>query len=256
MKAGLYFSAAYTFQRALVSEFAYLALAPFLLEPTVNGIVYIIVGTAMSAAGAIVLRRNRYPHFHSLGHHHEEAKEIETTSQMLTRHHAAKAEPIAAPPAHWTIVHGFIAGFGGFSIFVNTVAAPVLRSPWFGFLPGLVFGLGTMIMLVIVGGIFGASLRWMHALTEQEIRRIGSQTGGRTLFFGGILFWVVGIATLMGLDRYSPIDPTYALITLFMATVAVQAFIYSSNEVLATWSFDEENPNKNYETFELEPVKS
>ena len=47
-----------------------------------------------------------------------------------------------------------------------------MRSPWFGFLPVLVFGLGTMIMLVIVGGIFGASLRWMHALTEQEILKI------------------------------------------------------------------------------------
>jgi len=42
MKAGPYFSAAFTFQRALVSEFAYLALAPLLLESTVNGIVYII----------------------------------------------------------------------------------------------------------------------------------------------------------------------------------------------------------------------
>ena len=33
IKAGLYFSAAFTLQRTLLSEAAYLALAPFLLQP-------------------------------------------------------------------------------------------------------------------------------------------------------------------------------------------------------------------------------
>lgn len=239
MKAGLYFSAAFTLQRAIVSELAYLTLAPFLLEPTVNGIAYIAVGIAMFAAGAIVLRKNRYPHFHLFGHHHDEAKEIEMTSHVLTRRHAEKRAPITAPPVHWTIIHGFIAGFGfgGFSIFVNTVAAPAMSSAWIGFLPGLVFGLGTMIMLMIVGAVFGTSLRWMHALTEQEIKRIGSQTGGRTLFFGGILFGAAGIATLTGLDHYSPIDPGYTLIALFIITVAIPAFLYSLKGVLAARKF-------------------
>ena len=44
MKAGLFFSAAFTLQRTIVSELAYLALAPFLLKPAVNGIAYIVVG--------------------------------------------------------------------------------------------------------------------------------------------------------------------------------------------------------------------
>ncbi|HUX60129.1 MAG TPA: hypothetical protein VMV32_02365 [Ignavibacteriaceae bacterium] len=234
MKAGLYFSAAFAFQRAIISELAYLALAPFLLNPTVNSIVYIVVGAAMSIAGAIVLRKNRYIHIHFLGHHHENAGEIETTSGVLTKHHKEKAEQVAVPPVRWTIIHGFIAGFGfgGFSIFVNTVAAPAMSNAWLGFLPGLVFGLGTMIMLVIVGGLFGASLRWIHVFTEQEIKKIGSQTGGRTLFFGGILFGAAGAAILMGLDRHLPFDPGYALIALFMIIVAIPAFLYSLKEVL------------------------
>lgn len=235
MKAGLYFSAAFAIQRAIVSELAYLALAPFLLNPTVNSIVYIVVGAAMSIAGAIVLRKNRYIHVHFLGHHHENAGEIETTSGVLTKHHKEKAEQVAVPPVRWTIIHGFIAGFGfgGFSIFVNTVAAPAMSNAWLGFLPGLMFGLGTMIMLVIVGGLFGASLRWVHVFTEQEIKKIGSQTGGRTLFFGGILFGAAGAAILMGLDRHLPIDQGYALIGLFMIVVAIPAFLYSLKEVLA-----------------------
>ena len=234
MKAGLYFSAAFTLQRALVSELAYLALAPFLLKPMVNGIVYLVVGAAMSVAGSIVLRRNRYLHIHLVGHCHGEACEMEPADEIFTKRHAASSGRAAVPPVRWTIIHGFLAGFGfgGFSLFVNTVAAPAMKSPWTGFVPGLIFGLGTMIMLVIVGGLFGASLRWIHSLNEKEIEGIGSRTGGRTLFFGGILFAAAGAAALTGLDRYSPIDPGYALIAIFMLTVAMPAFVYSLKEVL------------------------
>ena len=236
MKAGLLFSAAFTLQRTLLSEVAYLALAPFLLSPTINGIVYIIVGLAMSVAGAIVLRQNRYLHFHLLGHHHEEAREMGTSISVLSKQHEESAVPTSAPPpARWTILHGFIAGFGfgGFSLFVNTVAAPSMQSPWLGFLPGLVFGLGTMIMLVLVGFLFGMSLRWAHLFSEREIKQIGSQTGGRTLFFGGLLFALFGVAALLGLDRHLPIDAGYVLIGLFMLLIAVPAFVYTLKEVLA-----------------------
>jgi sulfite exporter TauE/SafE len=233
MKAGLYFSAAFTFQRMLVSELAYLALAPFLLNPAVNGIVSVVVGAAMAAAGAIVLRKNRYVHFHVLGHCHGDACQAEDSA--LDSGHHEKHGSVTSPPARWTIVHGFIAGFGfgGFSLFVNTVAAPAMKSPWTGFLPGLVFGLGTMIMLVLIGWLFGASLRWVRALTEDEVRRIGSQTGGRTLFFGGFLFIAAGAAALTGLNRYLPLASDYAFIALFMIVVAIPAFVYSLREILA-----------------------
>jgi len=235
IKAGLYFSAAFTLQRTLLSEAAYLALAPFLLSPTINGIVYIIVGVVMTLAGVMVLRRNLYPHLHLLGHHHEEASELETSSQVLAWQHAESAEFSDRPPVRWTLVHGFIAGFGfgGFSLYVNTVAAPAMHSPWLGFLPGLVYGLGTMIVLAVVGYLFGASMRWSHMLTEQEIKRIGSQTGGRTLFFGGLLFTLFGITTFLGWERFLPVDVGYVLVGLFMLGIAIPAFIYTLKEVLS-----------------------
>jgi hypothetical protein len=197
LKAGFYFSAAFTLQRTLLSEAAYLALAPFLLRPTINGIVYLVVGVAMSVAGAIVLRQNRYVHIHLLGHCHDEATDMECSKRLLGREHTA----------------------------------PNMGSPWLGFLPGLLFGVGTMIMLLMIGFVFGVSLRWTHRLTEEEIRRIGSQTGGRTLFFGGLLFGVFGVVTLLGLDRNLPLDAGYVLIGLFMIIVAVPAFIFSWREV-------------------------
>jgi hypothetical protein len=233
LKAGFYFSAAFTLQRTLLSEAAYLALAPFLLRPTINGIVYLVVGVAMSVAGAIVLRQNRYVHIHLLGHCHDEATDMECSKRLLGREHTESTEPATAPPVRWTLIHGFIAGFGfgGFSLFINTVAAPNMGSPWLGFLPGLLFGVGTMIMLLMIGFVFGVSLRWTHRLTEEEIRRIGSQTGGRTLFFGGLLFGVFGVVTLLGLDRNLRLDAGYVLIGLFMVIVAVPAFIFSWREV-------------------------
>ncbi len=236
MKAGLYFSAAFTVQRMLLAEAAYLALAPFLLSPTINGIVYMIVGAAMSAAGAMVLGKNRYPHLHIFGHHHDQARDMGTSMSVLSKHHKESAVPGSGPlPAKWTIIHGFIAGFGfgGFSLFVNTVAAPAMRSPWLGFVPGLAFGVGTMLMLVIVGYLFGASMRWTHLLSEQEVKQIGAQTGGRTLFFGGILFAAFGIVTFIGLDRHLPVDTGYLLIGMFMIVIAIPAFIYTLKEVIS-----------------------
>ncbi len=231
MKAGLYFSAAFTVQRMLVSELAYLALGSFILSPDINGIVYIVVGFVMSLAGVIVLRKSRYPHLHLGVHWHEMA----ITDRQPVGGHSGSTAAVLAPPARWTVVHGFIAGFGfgGFSLFVNTVAAPAMASPWVGFLPGLLFGLGTMITLVIIGGLFGALLRWTRSLTPEEIKRIGAQTGGRTLFFGGLLFGVAGIGMLLGIDRYLPVDAGYLLMGLFMIVVAIPAFVHSWREVLA-----------------------
>ncbi len=231
MKAGLYFSAAFTVQRMLVSELAYLALAPFLLSPEINGIVYIVVGVVMCLAGLIVLRKNRYPHFHLGVHWHE----MPLADRDAERSEPESRERVVAPPLRWTVVHGFIAGFGfgGFSLFINTVAAPAMPSPWLGFVPGLLFGLGTMIMLGVIGGLFGTFLRWTGSLTPEEIKRIGAQTGGRTLFFGGLLFSAAGVATLLGLERYLPVDAGYLLMGLFMLFVAIPAFAHSWKEVMA-----------------------
>lgn len=235
MKAALLFSAAFSFQRMILSELSYLALARFLISGTINGYVYVAVGLAMSLAGAIVVRRNRYPHLHLLGHHHEQARSMERTSHLFGREHAWEQGGVAAPPKYWTLVHGFLAGFGigGFGIFVNTVAAPAMPNAWIAFLPGMLFGAGTMIMLLLIGGIFGLSLRWAHSLTEVEIKRIGAQTGGRTLLFGGMLFVCAGIVLLLGWDRGVPINMSYLLIGLFGATVVIPAFVYSWREVLA-----------------------
>jgi hypothetical protein len=228
MKAGLYFSTAFTFQRMLLSEAAYLALAPFLLDPAINGIVYMAVGAAMSAAGAVVLRRRRYPHLHLVGHHHGDEQKPAPSLALFSRRHVERKQ--AELPLRWTLIHGFIAGFGigGFALFVNTVAAPAMGSPWAAMLPGFVFGLGTTIMLVLIGGLFGRSLRLFRWITTAQIKSVGTEVGARTLFFGGFFFVALGAAVRLGfLDWLPEKDQGYLTIAVFMAFIVIPALVYS-----------------------------
>jgi len=235
MKAGFYFSLGFTLQRAIFSELAYLALAPFLMRPGINKFVYLAVGIVMFAAGVLILQKNRYLHFHLLGHHHENARVMERTYKVIYRRDTDTREPaVAAPPAKWAFIHGFVAGFGfeGFTVFVGTVAAPAMRSAWLGFLPGLMFGIGTMLMVMVIGALFGLSLKWSRSLSQDDIKRIGSNTGGRALFFGGLLFVIIGVLSIMGIEVELPYFSDYTFITIFMAVVAIPAFIYSYSEVV------------------------
>jgi hypothetical protein len=228
MKAGLYFSAAFTVQRMILAEVSYLALAPFLLNPAINGLVYLVVGAVMAAAGIVVLRGTRYPHLHLLGHHHSEHQPAAASWSILGRRHV-EAGP-QAPPVHWTLIHGFLAGFGigGFGLFVNTVAAPSMGSPWLAFLPGLFFGLGTMLMLILVGGLLGKSLHLLRSLTPAQIKTVGAQVGARALFFGGLLFAVLGVATQAGLTTAMPDEYlSYVTVGVFLVFIVVPALIFS-----------------------------
>jgi ABC-type nickel/cobalt efflux system permease component RcnA len=230
--AGFYFSLAFTIQRALVSQVAYFALAPFLMNEGVNAYVYMAVGLAMSAAGGLLLYRTKLARLtrrmHRHGRIHDLAEaEIEAALE--------KANGPKVTPVKWTLVHGFLAGYGfeGFSIFINVTAAPKMPSPLMGFLPGMLFGLGTMVVLMVLGTMFGAVLRWAKSMSQEEIARIGSETAARTLFYGGLLFVGFGALTLRGLTKHLPIklDEGYILIGLFMLVIAIPAFIYSWRQV-------------------------
>ena len=192
-------------------------------------IVYMVVGLAMSVAGALLLGYGRYVHLHLFGHHHDDPREVNPPGDSVSRHHHDTGRVPGVPPAHWAIVHGFIAGFGfgGFAVFVNTIAAPAMGSAWLGFVPGLVFGLGTMLTLVVVSGIVGASLRWTRVLSEDELKTVGAKTGGRSLFFGGFLFAAAGVATILGWARYSPVDPAYLIVGAFLLLIVAPALATS-----------------------------
>lgn len=233
MRTGVYFGSGFTVQRMLMSEISYLALAPFLNSPGVDSVVYVIVGIVMSLAGWILLRRQHYAHLHLLGHHHERPVDTEGSTSAAVGH-TGSADG-SAMPLRWAAIHGFIAGFGfgAFTLFVNAVAAPKMPNAWFGFLPGFLFGVGTLITLAFVGAAFPAGLRLISGLDEQDAQRFGARVGAMTLFAGGFLFTVGGVAIALGVDRYIPFNFGYVLIALLVVAVAIPAFVLTTRELKA-----------------------
>lgn len=181
MRAGLIFSAAFTAQQCLASELAHLGLAHWFTFEGFDGVIYIVVGIVMAAAGLYVIGRGALPHLHLPGSHDP----------------AAEAKPRELRP--WMpAVHGFIAGWGldAFSAIIYTTLAPAMPSAATGWLPGLFFGLGTLIVQAMAGAAFGL---WAahRKLPGEAIRDIALRTAARTLTWGGIAFTIFGVVALV-----------------------------------------------------------
>jgi hypothetical protein len=94
-------------------------------------------------------------------------------------------------------VHGFIAGWGidAFSAIIYTTLAPAMPSAATGWLPGLVFGFGTLCVQAAAGAAFGAwAMR--RGLPHEVIRSIALTTAARTLTWGGLAFLLFGAVGL------------------------------------------------------------
>ncbi len=187
---GLSFSLAFTLQRAIASELAYFSLVNFLKIPALEYIIYVLVGLAMTFGGFYVFKYKDIFHIH-FGKidtsHHKEAllgHTIDDTHEVIT--------------IKMAMLHGFIAGwgFGAFAIIIYTVLAPSMPNAYTGWLPGFMFGLGTTTVQVIMGTLFGLLGKSLN-LPPEVSRRIARLTAARTLFFGGILFFIVGVLGLL-----------------------------------------------------------
>ncbi|WP_020376592.1 hypothetical protein [Sulfobacillus thermosulfidooxidans] len=179
--AGLSFSLAFTVQRAIASELAYLALAKWMENPRIDAVVYIIVGIAMFFAGKYIRSQGRVFHIHGLKSHHHE-----------------NFEPMRSIPPQMAMLHGFLAGwgFGAFAIIIYTVLAPGMHSAWWGWVPGAFFGLGTMTIQASAGALFG---HWMSRarIPADMAKSVAQSTASATLLYGGIAFVLAGSLSLM-----------------------------------------------------------
>jgi len=178
LRAGLLFSLALAIQAALASELAYLGLTQWFTFESFDNVVYVAVGIIMAAAGLFAMGRGVLPHLHLPG---------------LPR---AQAHPPQPRELKWWMpaVHGFIAGWGidAFSVIIYTTLAPAMPCAAAGWLPGLVFGCGTLCVQAAAGAAFGA---WAvrRGLPQEAIRNIALTTAARTLTWGGVAFVLFGL---------------------------------------------------------------
>lgn len=188
MKAGFSFSAGFTFQRALLTTLGFIGLAAFYRSHDIEGPMYIIVGVLMALAGAYILNKRRYIHLpidKLLG-----GKVHHTEHVGMLHAHESGYKPI---PAKMAVLHGLVAGFGfgAYATIITFVLAPQVPGLLYAPLPGVCFGLGTMVTQIAFGAIF-ANLAKAKKVSEADMNRIGRSTAGRTLYYGGAIFAVVG----------------------------------------------------------------
>jgi hypothetical protein len=168
--AGLIFSAAFTVQQGFAGELAYLGFTKWFTFDGVEDFVYVIVGVVMVAAGMFIVKRG-----------------------FLHRHHAPNPAEIRDLKPWMPAVHGFIAGWGfdAFSTIIYTVLSPAMPSAATAWLPGTMFGLGTLCVQAGAGAAFGL---WAarRGLPASAVRGIGLLAASRTLFWGGCAF--IGLA--------------------------------------------------------------
>jgi nitrate reductase gamma subunit len=174
LRMGLLFSLAFTLQRALASELAFLGLVSFMAVRT-NSWVWLAVGVVMLWGGWRIFRSPR------------------------PRAAGMPPEPVLRDAKPWMpLVHGFVAGwgFGAFALIIYTVLAPAMPSAAWGWVPGALFGLGTTLVQALAGAGFG----WWAAsrgVSAEDLRRAALRTAGRTLKWGGLAFIAAAAVTLL-----------------------------------------------------------
>lgn len=179
LRAGLTFSLAFAIQCALASELAYLGLAHWQNYARFQYAVDIAVGMAMAAAGLFMRGRTTLS-FARAG--------------FRSRKGAADDSPLRDPRPWMPALHGFVAGWGvgPFSAILYTALAPAMPSATIAWLPGVLFGLGTLVIQGCAGAVIGAWLA-SRGLPRENVRRIGLITAARTLQWGGIAFLLYGV---------------------------------------------------------------
>jgi len=199
----------------------------------VNGPVYLAVGIAMAIAGWLILT-DRVPHFHPM---------IAVTERDLKKHITAGGSfntPSGNVPTHWCIIHGFISGFGTdggiLSTWIYILTIPYLVSYDLWYLapfPGLLFGVGTFVVLMTIGFVFGETLQIAKRVGPNRIAHFGRRVGARTLLLGGLVF--IGFSPLYWSGLYGSYFGTFDagtfIVVLVLIVIAVPIMLYTWKEV-------------------------
>lgn len=128
--------------------------------------VHLVLGMLMIIFGLYILRFFKMPHLHLGGCCEKKPKKL-----------SLKQLPI----------YGLILGFGPCvpTLMMYTYAAN-LHNTILGGVSGLLFGLGTMVSLVIIGGILGKSLQFTEKKTRKDFSKLCTQISAGILIIFGI----------------------------------------------------------------------
>ena len=194
MKSGFAFSTGFTIQRAFLTTIGFLGLAAIYKQYNLDGPVYMLVGIAMAVVGAYILNKRLYLH-------------LPLDMLMGSEHHSGRGRtPMHDVRPRVAVVHGLIAGFGfgAYATIITFVLAPRVPSLIYAPLPGVMFGVGTMVMQIVFGAMF-ANFARIKGISESQVKSVGRKTAGRTLLYGGIAFLIIGalIVAFPWIDQFA-----------------------------------------------------
>ncbi|MCL4446778.1 MAG: sulfite exporter TauE/SafE family protein [Thermoplasmatales archaeon] len=193
MKSGFVFSAGFTIQRAILTSLGFIGLAAIYQKYDLNGYIYVMVGFVMFIVGYYLVKGTdlHIPLDRLFGGkiHHSTKAERQPIQEVEN-----SVKPV---PVRMALVHGFVAGwgFGGFSTIITFILAPQMPNIYYAALVGAFFGLGTMLMQIVIGAIFANIMR-VKKLSADQIKYVGRSTAARTLYLGGIVFAIMGVAII------------------------------------------------------------
>ena len=198
---GAIFSLGFTVQRALMSELMFIVFAyglytvkDIISSAVFFGIVYFIVGFVMGIAGYYVKYGHYFPHVE--------------VDRLINRALISKVKNIRHEEADFykrdvssrmAFIHGLIAGFGfgAFALIIYFVFAPSMPNIYWGEMPGLLFGLGTMTMQFAFGAAFGTWITKVKKLGKRGVQFLARYMSSFVLLYGGITFMIAGIIVIL-----------------------------------------------------------
>jgi len=204
MRAGFMFSSGFTIQRTILAGLGFAGLAAVYQAYNLDGYIYVLVGIGMLLAGYYLLKGTDIhiplDRFFGAKEHHS------TAAERVPMHESVSPKPV---PLRLATLHGFIAGWGvgAYASIIVFILAPQMPNIVYAGLVGTAFGLGTMIMQIMLGSLFANVMR-VKKLGADQIKYIGRSAAARTLYLGGLAFSIIG-----GLIVAFPILDTIAIST-------------------------------------------
>ncbi len=247
-KAGMVFSAGFTVQRAILTELAYFALASVLESPQAFGAVYVVVGLVMLVAGLYIASRGKYLHWHYLeeklgvatGIHRKGSEAQRREFEHEVNPLFSEVEDLTKPvPVKLAFLHGLVAGWGlgAYALILMTVVTPAMPGPALAWVPGALFGLGTMTMQVLWGAGFAKWLTSVKHLSREGVALVGKTITYYVLTYGGIVFAAAGslvmafpqilnisLPTGIGIPNLDAIDIGFILVITTVVVLGVLGY--------------------------------
>lgn len=199
--AGFRFSLTFILQRAIASEIAFYALKSLIVSEKVGYALYVLIGIVMFISALFIKKKMLKGGYESIEKHS----------------HSMTVMPM---------VHGFIAGWGigAFAIILYGVLSPSMPTGYIAWVPGALFGLGTMVTQIFIGALFGTFIQRLR-IGEKEKAIFATRVSSTTLLASGAAFMVVGILGYVFPSLISSIGFSTSISIPNLSRIDVQFFL-------------------------------